>query len=97
MTATCGTRARRSRPSIPPATNPNPNPSPNANPHPNPEQVKTLETTADVDALVKTGEEAVVVVYAPWCQFCQAMAPGLEPEPEPAPEPESEPEPEPES
>jgi len=35
--------------------------------------VKTLETTADVDALVKKGEEAVVVVYAPWCQFCQAM------------------------
>merc|ERR1711924_305295 len=28
---------------------------------------------ADVDALKASGEEAVVVVYAPWCQFCQAM------------------------
>jgi len=35
--------------------------------------VKTLATTADVDALAAKGEEAVVVVYAPWCQFCQAM------------------------
>ena len=29
--------------------------------------------TAAVDALVAKGEDAVVVVYAPWCQFCQAM------------------------
>jgi phosphoadenosine phosphosulfate reductase len=35
--------------------------------------VKTLESTAAVDALVAKGEDAVVVVYAPWCQFCQAM------------------------
>merc|ERR1719327_24863 len=35
--------------------------------------VKTLATKEDVDALKASGEEAVVVVYAPWCQFCQAM------------------------
>ena len=38
-----------------------------------PSQVKTLATTAAVDELAAKGEEAVVVVYAPWCQFCQAM------------------------
>merc|ERR1719240_2521864 len=35
--------------------------------------VQTLETAADVEALKASGKEAVVVVYAPWCQFCQAM------------------------
>merc|ERR1711990_1332663 len=35
--------------------------------------VQTLATEADVDALKASGKEAVVVVYAPWCQFCQAM------------------------
>merc|ERR1719240_661451 len=35
--------------------------------------VKTRTTEADVEALKKSGKEAVVVVYAPWCQFCQAM------------------------
>jgi thiol-disulfide isomerase/thioredoxin len=35
--------------------------------------VQTLTTEADVEALKKSGKEAVVVVYAPWCQFCQAM------------------------
>merc|ERR1711937_491886 len=35
--------------------------------------VQTLETEADVSALQASGKEAVVVVYAPWCQFCQAM------------------------
>jgi len=35
--------------------------------------VQTLSTEADVEALKASGKEAVVVVYAPWCQFCQAM------------------------
>merc|ERR1712216_251678 len=35
--------------------------------------VQTLATEADVEALKSSGKEAVVVVYAPWCQFCQAM------------------------
>jgi len=35
--------------------------------------VQTLQTEADVTALTSSGKEAVVVVYAPWCQFCQAM------------------------
>merc|ERR1719420_59464 len=35
--------------------------------------VQTLATEADVAALKASGKEAVVVVYAPWCQFCQAM------------------------
>merc|ERR1719159_2294958 len=35
--------------------------------------VKTLATEEDVAALKASGKEAVVVVYAPWCQFCQAM------------------------
>jgi phosphoadenosine phosphosulfate reductase len=35
--------------------------------------VQTLATEADVAALKESGKEAVVVVYAPWCQFCQAM------------------------
>jgi len=35
--------------------------------------VKELVTTEDVAALKGSGKEAMVVVYAPWCQFCQAM------------------------
>jgi len=35
--------------------------------------VKELESTAAVEELQAKGEDAVVVVYAPWCQFCQAM------------------------
>jgi len=35
--------------------------------------VTTLTSQADVEELQKSGEDAVVVVYAPWCQFCQAM------------------------
>jgi phosphoadenosine phosphosulfate reductase len=35
--------------------------------------VKQLESTAAVEELQAKGEDAVVVVYAPWCQFCQAM------------------------
>merc|ERR1712032_692514 len=37
------------------------------------ESVVTLATTDEVTALKESGKEAVVVVYAPWCQFCQAM------------------------
>merc|ERR1719382_392517 len=37
------------------------------------ETVLTLETPEAVTALKESGKEAVVVVYAPWCQFCQAM------------------------
>jgi len=39
--------------------------------------VKALGTPADVDDFVKAGP-AVVTVYAPWCQFCQAMEPEYE-------------------
>merc|ERR1719201_3188416 len=35
--------------------------------------VKELSTPDEVTALKASGEEAVVVVYAPWCQFCQGM------------------------
>ena len=35
--------------------------------------VKNLASPAEVEALKASGEDAVVVVYAPWCQFCQAM------------------------
>merc|ERR1719163_835289 len=36
-------------------------------------KVKELATSDEVDALKASGEDAVVVVYAPWCQFCQGM------------------------
>jgi len=35
--------------------------------------VANLESPEDVTALKGAGKEAVVVVYAPWCQFCQGM------------------------
>jgi phosphoadenosine phosphosulfate reductase len=35
--------------------------------------VVTLETEDAVAEVQKKGEEALLVVYAPWCQFCQAM------------------------
>merc|ERR1719247_2348008 len=35
--------------------------------------VKELSDTAAVTALKGAGKEAMVVVYAPWCQYCQAM------------------------
>ena len=35
--------------------------------------VRELTSPAEVQALVASGKDAVVVVYAPWCQFCQAM------------------------
>ena len=35
--------------------------------------VTTLGSQAEVEELQKGGKDAVVVVYAPWCQFCQAM------------------------
>jgi len=40
---------------------------------PESEKVSELATTEDFDKLKASGKEAVVVVYAPWCQFCQAM------------------------
>jgi thiol-disulfide isomerase/thioredoxin len=36
-------------------------------------KVQTLASQDEVTALKKSGKEAVVVVYAPWCQFCQGM------------------------
>lgn len=33
---------------------------------------------ADAEALPKGGKDAVVVVYAPWCKFCQALEPQYE-------------------
>merc|ERR1712241_750085 len=35
--------------------------------------VKTLDTPEDATALKSSGKPAIVAVYAPWCQFCQAM------------------------
>jgi len=35
--------------------------------------VTNLASQTEVEELQKKGEDAVVVVYAPWCQFCQAM------------------------
>ena len=40
--------------------------------------VRELATTADVENLRSSGEEAVVVVYAPWCKFCKALEPEFE-------------------
>merc|ERR1712228_314991 len=39
----------------------------------NSENVISLGSPDDVKALKESGKESVVVVYAPWCQFCQAM------------------------
>jgi len=39
----------------------------------NSENVITLGSPDEVKALKESGKESVVVVYAPWCQFCQAM------------------------
>jgi thiol-disulfide isomerase/thioredoxin len=35
--------------------------------------VQTLATEEDVATLKASGKDSIVVVYAPWCQFCQAM------------------------
>ena len=35
--------------------------------------VKNLDSPESASALKKSGKPAVVVVYAPWCQFCQKM------------------------
>jgi len=35
--------------------------------------VKDIETTDAALEVVKSGKPSVVTVYAPWCQFCQAM------------------------
>ena len=40
--------------------------------------VKTLASNDEALALLDGDEEAVVVVYAPWCQFCQGMEDALE-------------------
>jgi len=37
------------------------------------DKVEELAAPDDVTALKGAGKEAVVVVYAPWCQFCQGM------------------------
>jgi len=36
-------------------------------------KVQGLASPDDVTALKASGKEAMVVVYAPWCQFCQGM------------------------
>jgi phosphoadenylyl-sulfate reductase (thioredoxin) len=35
--------------------------------------VKDLASPDDVSAVTSSGKPAVITVYAPWCQFCQAM------------------------
>jgi len=37
------------------------------------ESVSELTSPEEVTALKAAGKEAIVVVYAPWCQYCQAM------------------------
>eukprot|EP00310_Coccolithus_braarudii_P016865 CAMPEP_0183359800 /NCGR_PEP_ID=MMETSP0164_2-20130417/53296_1 /TAXON_ID=221442 /ORGANISM="Coccolithus pelagicus ssp braarudi, Strain PLY182g" /LENGTH=448 /DNA_ID=CAMNT_0025533997 /DNA_START=44 /DNA_END=1390 /DNA_ORIENTATION=+ len=37
------------------------------------DKVATLGSPDEVKELKASGKEAIVVVYAPWCQFCQAM------------------------
>jgi len=36
-------------------------------------KVKTIATTDAALEVVKSGKASVITVYAPWCQFCQAM------------------------
>lgn len=36
-------------------------------------KVKNLASQEDVKSVVNSGEDSLVVVYAPWCQFCQSM------------------------
>jgi phosphoadenylyl-sulfate reductase (thioredoxin) len=40
--------------------------------------VKTLASPEEADAVKSSGKAALVVVYAPWCQFCQKMEPEFE-------------------
>lgn len=35
--------------------------------------VKTIASTDDALEITKSGKASVIAVYAPWCQFCQAM------------------------
>ena len=35
--------------------------------------VKTIESTDAALEVTKSGKASVIAVYAPWCQFCQAM------------------------
>eukprot|EP00531_Pseudo-nitzschia_arenysensis_P010239 CAMPEP_0116132374 /NCGR_PEP_ID=MMETSP0329-20121206/9509_1 /TAXON_ID=697910 /ORGANISM="Pseudo-nitzschia arenysensis, Strain B593" /LENGTH=429 /DNA_ID=CAMNT_0003626875 /DNA_START=48 /DNA_END=1337 /DNA_ORIENTATION=- len=35
--------------------------------------VKSIESTDDALEITKSGKASVIAVYAPWCQFCQAM------------------------
>jgi len=35
--------------------------------------VKEISSNDEALEIIKSGEDAVIVVYAPWCQFCQAM------------------------
>jgi len=36
-------------------------------------KVIELQSTADATKVLKAGEQSLMVVYAPWCQFCQKM------------------------
>lgn len=42
------------------------------------EKITTLATQDDVKNLLDTKSDALLVVYAPWCQYCQAMEENLE-------------------
>ena len=35
--------------------------------------VKSVDSTDAASEIIKSGEEAIIAVYAPWCQFCQGM------------------------
>lgn len=35
--------------------------------------VKNIESNDEALEIIKSGKEAIVAVYAPWCQFCQGM------------------------
>lgn len=35
--------------------------------------VKNIASVAEAEEIISSGKEAIVAVYAPWCQFCQGM------------------------
>lgn len=35
--------------------------------------VKNIESNDAALDIIKSGQEAIIAVYAPWCQFCQGM------------------------
>lgn len=36
-------------------------------------KVQNIASNEDAIEIIKSGKEAIIAVYAPWCQFCQGM------------------------